>query len=187
MREKLLFIAPTVPLFDRNSGDLRLFTILSILSKSYDITYLAKNLAIEGSKDNNFYSSSLSDFGIKVYIGNYSIKKILRSNIFKAAILEYFHIPELYLQKIKLLQPSCPVIVDSVDVHYLRFHRKCQITNDINDIAEMEETKRRELLYSQADNIINRYRRGCKKFNKENKNITVGNSPKHTSFDSLDK
>lgn len=178
MREKLLFIAPTVPLFDRNSGDLRLFTILNILSKSYDITYLAKSLAIEGSKDNNYYSSSLSDLGIKVYIGNYSIKKILRSNIFKAAILEYFHIAEHYLQKIKLLQPSCPVIVDSVDVHYLRFHRKARITNDINDIAEMEETKRRELaIYSQADITLTVTEEDARILIKENKNITVRTLP----------
>jgi glycosyltransferase involved in cell wall biosynthesis len=174
MREKLLFIAPTVPLFDRNAGDLRLFTILTILSKSYDITYLAKNFIFEESIDNKFYVSSLSDFGITVYIGNFSIKKILQSNRFKAAFLEFYHIAELYLQKIKLLQPSCPVVVDSVDVHYLRFLRKCQITNDVNDIAEMEETKKRELaIYSQADITITVTEEDARSLIKENNNITA--------------
>ena len=174
MREKLLFIAPTVPLFDRNAGDLRLFTILKILSSSYDLTYLAKDYVYDESIDNNFYISSLSDFGITVYTGNYSLNKIFRSNKFKVAFLEFYHIAELYLQKIKLLQPSCPVVVDSVDVHYMRLQRKCEITNDINDIAEMEETKKRELaIYSQADITITVTEEDAKCLIKENKNITV--------------
>jgi glycosyltransferase involved in cell wall biosynthesis len=153
--EKLLFIAPTVPLYDRNAGDLRLFTILNILSTSYDITYLALNRASSKLDEDNPYVSRLKDLGVSVYIKNFSITDILRSNRFKAAILEFYKIAEHYLPRIKILQPSCPVIVDTVDLHYLRLHRKYQITKDSKDLRVMEETKTRELaVYGQADIIL---------------------------------
>ena len=85
MKEKLLFIAPTVPCFDSNSADLRIFHILNILSNSYDITYLAKRLASSDTIKNDKYVSRLSDLGISVYVTNHSIKDILKLNNFKAA------------------------------------------------------------------------------------------------------
>ena len=155
MKNNLLFIAPTVPLFDQNSGDLRLFTILSMLSKSYDITYLALNAANNKSMENNLHVSRLIDLGINVYVRNFSIINILRSTMFKAAIIEFYRVAEYFLPRIKILQPSCPVIVDTVDVHYLRLHRKYQVTKDIQDLRLTEETKARELsVYQQADMVL---------------------------------
>lgn len=178
MKEKLLFIAPTVPLFDRNSGELRLFNILKILAKSYDITYLAKYRAKDNSVENEIYVNNLLDLGIKAMIGNYSLKSVLYSNRFKAAFLEFYFIAELYLQKIKLLQPSCPVIVDSVDVHYLRLHRKYYTTKDLNDLRMAEETKKRELtVYGQADLTLTVTDEDARSIQKDNPQITVGILP----------
>jgi hypothetical protein len=55
--------------FDQNSGDLRLFTILSMLSNSYDITYLHTtrgNVSVE-----NYHVSRLTDLGINVYVKDF--------------------------------------------------------------------------------------------------------------------
>jgi hypothetical protein len=103
MKKKLLFIAPTVPLFDQNSGDLRLFTILSMLSNSYDITYLAHN-AVSNVSVENYHVSRLTDLGINVYVKDFSIVNILRSNRFHAAIIEFYRIAEYYTPRIKILQ-----------------------------------------------------------------------------------
>lgn len=178
MKEKLLFIAPTVPLFDRNAGELRLFNILNILAKSYDITYLARYMASDNSVENDVYVNNLFDLGIKVQVGNYSLKNIFHSNRFKAAFLEFYFIAELYLQRIKLLQPSCPVIVDSVDVHYLRLHRKYLTTKDLNDLRIAEETKKIELtIYGQADITLTVTDDDARRIQKDNPHITVGILP----------
>ena len=173
MMEKLLFIAPTAPLFDKQSGDLRFFTILNILSKDYDITYLAK-WAIEDPREDKIYVSALRDFGIKVYVGDYLIRSILHRNVFKAAFIEFYHIAEHYLPRIKLLQPLCPVIIDTVDIHYLRLHRKYKISNNIEDLRVAEETKVKELaIYSQADIILTVTEEDGRSLQHDNPNITV--------------
>lgn len=155
MSEKLLFIAPTVPLFDIQSGDLRLFSVLNILSKSYDITYVARQWAGEKSLEDERYVSRLRDLGMSVYVEEYSIKDIIRSNRYKAAILEFYYIAEYYLPRVKMLQPTCPVIVDTVDVHYLRFRRKYELTKDEKDLRVAETARSRELaIYGQADIIL---------------------------------
>lgn len=178
MKEKLLFFAPTVPLFDRHSGDLRLFIILSILSKSYEITYFAKNwasYAVNKSVETDRYVSCLKDFGIKVLYGeSSSIKEILDANLYKAAFMEFYHIAEDYLPRIKLLQPSCYVIVDTVDVHYLRLLRKYDLTKDEIDLCEAESTKKKEMsIYSQADIVLTVTEEDAKNLMNENPNLPV--------------
>ena len=162
-----------VPLFDRNSGDLRLFSILKILSKSYQITYIARQLAHE----NDRYVSHLNGLGISVYFYNKSIKDMLNLfyfNKFKAAIIEFYDTAEHFLPMIKLLQPSCPVIVDTVDIHYLRFHRKYQMTKDVNDLLLSEKTKNRELtIYSKADITLTVTEEDGRIIKDDNQNITV--------------
>jgi glycosyltransferase involved in cell wall biosynthesis len=177
MKKKLLFIAPTVPLFDQNSGDLRLFTILSMLSNSYEITYLALNAASNKSMENH-HVSRLIDLGINVYVKNFSIVDILRSNRFNAAIIEFYHVAGYYLPRIKILQPSCPVVVDTVDVHYLRLHRKYQVTKDIQDLRLTEETKARELsIYQQADMVLTVTDEDGRSLRTESRNINARTVP----------
>jgi len=175
MREKLLFIAPTVPLFDRTSGDLRLFTILKILSRTYDIFYLAKkNWVTDTFNTSDFYISALKDLGIRVYIEDVPLKNLLITNVFKAAFLEFYYTAEYFLPRIKLLQPSCPVIVDSVDVHYLRMKRKHQITNDMKDLMEAEETQKREIdIYSQADITLTVTEEDARSLESDHRNLTL--------------
>jgi O-antigen biosynthesis protein len=178
VREKLLFIAPNVPLFDRFSGDLRLFTILNILSKSHEITYFAKNWAnwaVDKSLEKSKYVSRLNDLGISVYYGDsHTIKDILKSIKFKMSIIEFYHVAEQYLPRIRLLQPSCKIIVDTVDVHYLRLHRKFKLTKDINDFQLAEATKAKELdIYSQADIVLTVTDEDARNLENETPNMTI--------------
>jgi glycosyltransferase involved in cell wall biosynthesis len=174
MKNKLLFIAPRVPIFDKHSGDLRLFSILNILSKYYDITYLAKKRASDNTIENKRYVSVLRDLGINIHVENYSLRDIFHLNRFSAAILEFYHIAEHYLPRIKLLQPTCPVIVDTVDVHYLRCFRKYEINKDISDLRIAEDVKKRELdIYDQADIVLTVTEDDAISLQKEIKNLNT--------------
>lgn len=178
MKDKLLFFAPTVPLFDRHSGDLRLFTILTFLSKFYEITYFAKNwasYAVNRTVETDKYVYSLKNIGINVYYSeSNSIKDILEANMYKAAFMEFYHIAENYLPRVKLLQPSCYIIVDTVDVHYLRLRRKYDLTKDANDLSEAESTKKKEIsIYSQADIVLTVTEEDAKNLMNENPKMTV--------------
>ena len=173
-----MFIAPTVPLFDRHAGDLRLFTILTILSKSYEITYFAKNwasYAIDKSVETDRYVYNLKNMGINVYYGeSKSIKDILEANIYKAAFMEFYHIAEDYLPRVKLLQPSCYVIIDTVDLHYLRLRRKYDLTKETNDLFLANTTKKNEIsIYSQADIVLTVTEEDAKNLLNDNPKMTV--------------
>lgn len=150
--DKLLVIAPRVPRYDLFSGSLRLFSILEILSKQHEITYVATTGSINADSR---YISALKDMGLTVFVKDYSLNDIFHGNKFKLALLEFYSTAEYYLPRIKLLQVGCPIAIDSVDVHYVRERRKYEITWHSDDLRRAIETKRRELkIYSRAETVI---------------------------------
>jgi glycosyltransferase involved in cell wall biosynthesis len=153
MEEKLLVIARAFPRFDQNSGDLRFFSLLKVLSPLYEITYWKPNGFEE---PDGKYISSLRAVGIKVTSGDdYPFLDLLRNNKFSAAILEFYFMAEKYLPRIRLLQPKCPIIIDSVDVNYYRAFAKYGVTRNPEDLKKAEETKWREIeAYEKADAVI---------------------------------
>ena len=150
-RDKLLVIAPTVPRPDMNSGDVRLSAILKILAHDNDIFLCAKGV---GAADGR-YIAALEQLGVKVVVEEFSLKTLLKQETFKLAILEFYFIAEYYLERIRILQPECRVVIDSVDVHYLRLKLKYEVSGRQEDYAEYLKTMARELaMYRAADAVI---------------------------------
>lgn len=178
-KEKLLFIAPSVPRYDLNSGDFRLFSILKILSKSHEIIYLAPGKFQKKVRSDDVYISSLKDLGINVlFAQDCSFADILRRTEFKATILEFYFVAEYYLPRIKILQPNCPVIIDTVDVHYSRLYLKYQITKNMGDLKKAEETKKRELdTYKKADIVLTVTDEDAKILEKDSPNLVLRTVP----------
>ena len=150
--DKLLVIAPRVPRYDLFSGSLRLFSILEILSKQYEITYVATTGSIDADSK---YISTLEEMGLTVFVKNYSLKDISHRNKFRLALLEFYSTAEYYLPRIKLLQVGCPIAIDSVDVHYLRERLKYETSGHKDDLNRSLETRKRELnIYRKAETVI---------------------------------
>jgi len=153
MQEKLLVVSPHITRYDLNSGDLRLFSILKMLSSLYEVIYLT-NLKFEESDEK--YISSLKSIGINILsCAENSLLDILRKDKFSAALFEFYFIAEHFLPRLKLLQPKCPTIIDTVDVHYYRAFSKYKTTGNLDDLRDAEEKKRCELaIYKKADIVI---------------------------------
>jgi glycosyltransferase involved in cell wall biosynthesis len=150
-RENLLIIAPTLPLYDWNSGDLRLFSMIKFLAKKYGIYFLPSTLPADSQK----YIKELESIGVNVLTEDISVAGLFRRVQFKAAIMEFYHLAEYYLPWTRLLQRSCRVIVDTVDVHFLREEMMASVTGDHEVLVKAAETKRRELdVYSLADVVL---------------------------------
>ena len=150
---KILVVAPEVPARDRSSGELRLYTILKILSARYHIVFVALNP--RGDQRDGQYRPDLEALGLEVYIRNYSFRKILSTHKFSAAFIEFYFTAEHCLSNIRILQPRCPIIVDSVDIHYHREWLKYKVTGVQKDLEKSIETKKRELIvYKRADVVI---------------------------------
>jgi O-antigen biosynthesis protein len=149
--KNLLVIAPAVPRPDMNSGDLRLFSLLEILAKKYNTTFVSTSFR----QGEGHYVSRLEHAGITVLSEDFSLTKLLKSSKFDLAILEFYFIADHYLDRIRLLQPECRVVVDSVDVHFLRLLLKFEVTKDDVDKKTYYETKSKEIaIYRKADAVI---------------------------------
>lgn len=154
--DSLLVIASRVPRYDRQSGDLRLYSILRILSRHCRIHFVTQGVkndlpGMEQAK----YQNALEELGIVVHSENKGLRQLLQENTFRAAWIEYFFAAEYFLPRLRILQPRCRIIIDTVDVHYSRLHSKWLLSGNAEDRKIAEETKTRELdIYRKADLLI---------------------------------
>jgi glycosyltransferase involved in cell wall biosynthesis len=152
---KLLFISPHLPRFDKTAGDLRLYRVLEIFSRDHEIVFLAQEDTGDGRKEDARYLAALAALNIATHVKDYSLVKVLLAHAFKAAIIEFYYIADHYIPRIKILQPKCHVIVDTVDIHYRRAYTKYLVTKNPEDLSGTEKIKREELrVYRKADVIV---------------------------------
>ncbi len=135
---RILVIDHYVPSHDKDSGSLRMFSILKLLSKQgWKIVFWPDNLAkIEP------YTSDLQWLGIEVIYGNQNFHNYIKENgkFFDYIFLSRPHISKNYIDLIKLYSDAT-VIYDTVDLHYLREERRAKIENDPNILEEAKNWK----------------------------------------------
>lgn len=148
---RILVIAPSLPRYDRNSGDLRLYTILQILAEIYEVYFYACKIEV----DDKQYLDKLLFIGITVFDDNMSIANVLHKYTYDVVFIEFYFIADYYLPRVRLIQPKCPIIIDSVDVHYIRKYSQSNITHNNEDIEDANITKDIETkIYNKADVVI---------------------------------
>lgn len=152
-RASVVIISPNLPAHDSSAGDLRLLGICRALAKRFDVVILSMGRRRGGQDDG--YTRMLEGLGIQVVMPEFSLRDVFRGRQLHAVILEFYHVAEDYLPAVRILRPSCPVLVDSVDVHFHRERLKYDLTRDPADLERARETRRREIrVYRQADAVI---------------------------------
>ncbi|BAP55437.1 glycosyltransferase [Thioploca ingrica] len=137
----VLVIDATLPMYDEDSGSLRLYTLLKIwVSLGYQITFFPDNL------DSQFkYRYALEALGIEVFHGQYGIADALAYRQFDFALISRVEIGHRYIPFIRLLSPRTVIFYDTVDIHYIREQRQAEIENNPQLAAKAQTTKRKEL------------------------------------------
>ncbi|MBI5117417.1 glycosyltransferase [Candidatus Poribacteria bacterium] len=149
-REKILFLSPQVPEFDKYSGWVRLSRVIEILSEHYEVFFLAERKHAGYSGGDDRYTSFLKKHGVRLFIEDYNLSQILLMNTFKLAIVEFFHTGERHLEMMREAQPELNVVLDTVDVHFLREQTMANVTEALDDEEEARRTKERELKICQS-------------------------------------
>ena len=133
---RVLVCAPLMPEFDRESGSRRIFHLIELLQASgWSVTFYAENMT-EGQR----YAHLLQQRGVMVYGGVHSQgiaadaylpnpRTLLELERFDLAIVAFWYFAEALLPLLRTYTPRTRVLVDSVDLHFLResrsiFHRK---------------------------------------------------------------
>jgi O-antigen biosynthesis protein len=148
--KKLLVIAPTVPRYDQNAGDLQLISLLKIVRSQFKVDYLAWRI----DESDNKYKDELISLGITVGLHD-ELHNLLKKNRYFAVWFEFYFVARSYLPIVKFLCPQALTIIDTVDVHFARAFSKFDITHDADDLKFAEDTRCKEIeIYRQADVVV---------------------------------
>lgn len=146
-------ISECFPQPDQASGDLRFFTLLSLLARKHKLLFCALN-ADGTAKPRNDAGVRLEQAGIA--LGEVDLPNVLRH--FKPDIVWiefYFHVRPDFLGLFRRYCPQARIVVDSVDVHFNRFETKARLTGKPEDESVASQMKKRELAaYASADMVI---------------------------------
>ena len=164
--QRILVIDPLMPMYDRASGSKRLFEMLKLLAAGGNaVTFVARN-----GQGGERYAAELQALGIEVYAGDaermkecgftvkcwpLDLQKLLHDAQYDTIILSFWYIAEQYLSRIRAWSPKSRVVIDTVDVHFLRERRQAELYQDRKLLEQAVDTYRRELNnYRQADALI---------------------------------
>jgi glycosyltransferase involved in cell wall biosynthesis len=114
---RALIISPRLPEFDRESGLLRVMHVIEMLrSRDWEVTFGCLRTPTDAER----YAHELEQRGVETYAPIKSIDAIREPDEFKLAIIVFWHVAERFLPELRKVAPSARVIVDSVDLHFLR-------------------------------------------------------------------
>jgi len=155
---KILVVSP-YPLFDRASGDLRFFQILEMMAAAgnhVDLCPVGQDWQVPhvGAAEIIRYRTALQDKGVNT-LPPEVLQALRRGPDYDLVIFEFYYHALQWMDAARLYQPGARMVVDSVDVHYLRLHAKATLTGRSEDRTNADMTKANELaVYAAADMVI---------------------------------
>jgi len=145
-RTKLIYISPNLPDFDRSSGGRRATRMLALLAEECDV--YAFTLGEKPEK----YIQALNKYGV-VVLDTYDYNEITQK-IPHVDVLIYGWFYTYYdADAFRVSYPNAKVIVDSVDVHWVREERSLGHHEELT-YERMQANKHREVDAYQAAGIV---------------------------------
>jgi O-antigen biosynthesis protein len=165
-KPQLLMILPFMPLYDKAAGELKWFRTLPLLQERYDVVLLARN-----AQQQRKYIDAVEAMGVTVYATDQTrleamgisaeapfrldFEALLRANDFQAVLIGFWHVAHQYLEEIRRHAPRAMVVIDSVDLEYVRLERKGALTGSEAERWKSEWVRRAELeMYRRADLVL---------------------------------
>lgn len=144
----ILFIDDTVPTPNKDSGSVRLFEILKMVSAlDYHIIFIPN----DGEKK-GLYFNDLVHVGVEVLYRFPNRRFIMKRISEKVSEIDFVwickphnNIPFEFLFRLK---PTLKRIYDTIDLHYIRMKREADLTNNVALAQESEGIKRNELEFA---------------------------------------
>ena len=117
-RPASLVIAPRLPEFDRESGLLRVSDLIDMLQRrGWEVTFGCLRTPTDRER---YVRERSSSGGSRPTRRSRASTRSAMPTEFELAIIAYWHVAERFLPELRRASPSTRVIVDSVDLHFLR-------------------------------------------------------------------
>lgn len=165
--KNFLIIDPFLPIYDKASGSFRLYQIVKILANTprVHVTYIARHghhgdkyvklLTSMGVEVHHTDPEKMFSFDLFIHKSSINLKYLLAKRHYDYAFLSFYEIATQYLPDIRLYSPSTRVIIDTVDIHFLREMRQAELYSDDALLLKARNTQKNETdIYSRADALI---------------------------------
>ena len=141
-----------MPAVDRDAGSqLVEHTIRLLLNRGWRVTFLSRE---EAGVAERRHADRLRRMGVPVYAGHDWAERLLRSNTFDLALISYWEPAASLMPLVRRLSPATRVVVNTVDLHFLRDARRSLARRAALDGA-FGRTATSELnAYSGADAVL---------------------------------
>src|SRR3954463_9494645 len=119
--KRVLIAAPLMPEFDRESGSQRGYdTIMFLREAGWAVSFVAEN-----ARGGERYARLLQQRGVAVYHGfGQRFERLLSRGKLDVVIFAFWHLAEAQMQVVRRLAPRARVLVDTIDLHFLRDARR---------------------------------------------------------------
>jgi O-antigen biosynthesis protein len=163
---RALVLLPTMPEPDREGGSRRAFHLVELL---LDADW-AVSVVVENATGGERYARALRQLGAATYAGASTrgvgsdhlarLSDLVTVEGFDLALVAFWHVAERHLRTLRLLSPQTRVLVDSVDLHFLRQARgafgraRREGRPDALDGRFADELRRELNVYGAADGVL---------------------------------
>ena len=154
---RALVSSPLMPEFDRESGSRRLFHLIEFLREAgYAVSFTTQD-----SDGDSRYVRMLQQKGVATYrgFGRYS-RNLFQFGRLDVAIFAFWHHAEAHIEALRSASPETRIIVDAIDLHWLRQARRSFLydSDDYSveglDSAFAAEMVREMNTYAAADAVL---------------------------------
>jgi len=162
----VLICAPRLPEYDREGGSRRIFHFIEFCIRSG----WAVSLAAEDGTDSERYARTLQQMGVATYVlakpwtggldALIDFNQLIRDVKFDLILIAHWYCAETYTTSIRMLSPATTVVVDSIDIHFLRQSRGAFTNADRSGgLAVLDESYGNEMMrevnaYAAADAVL---------------------------------
>ena len=152
MMSRILFVAPRLPEFDRESGSRRLYHLIQrFVQADWFVTLVVENQT-KGAR----YVHRLQQQGVLVYGGTQyrNLPDLLQTVEYDVIFFMFWYVAERFLDPARTLSPDSCLVVDTVDLHLLRQARTYVQQQRPLDAAYASEMRRELNVYIQSDVVV---------------------------------
>jgi glycosyltransferase involved in cell wall biosynthesis len=154
--KRALVCAPLLPEFDRESGSLRVYDAITFLQDAgWAVSFVAEN-----GRDGERYVRHLQQRGVATYCGfGDRTDRLIAAGRFDLAMFAFWHLAERHLPTVRKLSPTTRIVVDMIDLHFMRQARRLFLGAKTETGGRLDERYaadlRRELnTYAAADGVL---------------------------------
>lgn len=152
---RALFCAPLPPEFDKESGSRRIYHLVELArSAGWSVAFVCENAPADSP-----HVRHLRQLGIPTYVGfGGHTADLVDAGGFDVAVFAFWHMADRYADLVRRLSPSTRIVVETVDLHWLRNARRLLAGRDGAprrlDEAFAAEFVGEQNTYAQADGVL---------------------------------